>query len=193
MKRPARDEPSETLFDLPLDQEVGEAAEQAPLPLEPAAAANDTEPRTARDGGFAGDGGSDRPTPAQAAGLRRRLEGGLLDGAAHAAVLLMAMVGSWWLGVPPSRLTVLPLLLFAAGFSFVYHVLPLVFWGCTPGMAQRGLVARSLDGGPLTIGQAVRRWLGAIASFLSLGLVLAFGAEETISDRLSASRVYLSS
>jgi uncharacterized RDD family membrane protein YckC len=122
--------------------------------------------------------------------IAQRLAGGGLDIVAHLAVLGLAIAGSWWLGVPPNRLTLFPLALFATGFSFIYHVLPLVFWGHTPGMARFGLVARSIDGGPLTIGQAVRRWLGALLSVATLGLFLALGKERTLSDRLSGSRVH---
>ena len=110
--------------------------------------------------------------------------------AAHLVVLGFAIAGSWWLGVPPRRLSILPLALFSAGFSFIYHVLPLVFWGHTPGMARFGLVARSIDGGPLTIGQAVRRWLGALLSVATLGLFFALGHERTLCDRLSGSTVH---
>ena len=167
MKRPARGTSKDSLFET-----------QSDLPLESA-------PTTAEDeSGEPASPGSGIPT------LGQRLAGAGLDIAAHLAVLGLVIAGSWWLGVPPSRLSLLPLALFTAGFSFVYHVLPLVFWGHTPGMARFGLAARSLDGGPLAMGQAVRRWLGALLSVATLGLFLAFDKERTLADRLSGSTVH---
>ncbi len=112
-----------------------------------------------------------------------------MDLAVHLAALGAAVGGSWFLGVPLNRLSILPLLLLIGCFSFVYHVLPLTFWGHTPGMARVGIVARSLDGGPLTIAQAVRRWLGAMLNVASLGLLFALSKEKSLSDRLSRSRL----
>jgi uncharacterized RDD family membrane protein YckC len=120
----------------------------------------------------------------------RRMAGAVLDLAVHLAVLAAAVAGSSWLGVSPGRLSLLPLLLLVGCFSFVYHVLPLTFWGHTPGMARVGLVARSIGGGPLSIGQAVRRWLGALLSVVSLGLLFALIKERSLADRLSGSSVH---
>lgn len=120
----------------------------------------------------------------------RRLAAAVLDLAVHLGALAAAVAGSWWLGVPPSRLSLFPLLLLISCFSFVYHVLPLTFWGYTPGMASVGLVARASGGGPLTIGQAMRRWLGVLLNFASLGLLFALSKERSISDRLSGSTVH---
>lgn len=129
--------------------------------------------------------------PAGAIGVTRgrRLAGAVLDLAVHLGVLAAAIAGSWGLGVAPSRFSLFPLMLLIGCFSFVYHVLPLTFWGQTPGMASVGLVARSIDGGPLTIGQAVRRWLGALLNVASLGLLFALRQELSLSDRFSRSTV----
>lgn len=207
MKRSRPGNHDDSLFDLPLDARtensgssgkvVADARVQSELPLGPADSFTPdppgAPPATAAGAGDGTDGSNSpgdliRPAPGLPS-LAQRIAGGALDMVAHVAVLGLAVAGSWWLGVPPVRLTLLPLVLFIAGFSFIYHVLPLVFWGHTPGMARLGLVARSLDGGPLTIGQAVRRWIGAIMSIATLGLFLLLGTERTLADRLSGSTV----
>lgn len=109
------------------------------------------------------------PAPLQRIGLAPRLAAGLADFAVHLAVALLLVAGSRALGVdrtPPWPPIAICLLL----FSFVYFVVPLAFWGNTPGMAWRGLQARSRGGDPLSFGQASRRWLGAIATALLAGL-----------------------
>ena len=119
----------------------------------------------------------------------RRVTSAVLDLAVHLGALGAAIGGCWFLGVPPNQLSFLPMLLLIGCFSFVYHVLPLTFWGHTPGMARVGLVARSLDGGPLTIAQAVRRWLGALLNVACLGLLFALSRQRSVSDLLSRSRL----
>jgi len=108
-------------------------------------------------------------TPLPRIGLAPRLVAGLADFAVHLAVALLLVAGSRALGVdrtPPWPPIAICLLL----FSFVYFVVPLAFWGNTPGMAWRGLQARSRGGDPLSFGQASRRWLGAVATALLAGL-----------------------
>jgi uncharacterized RDD family membrane protein YckC len=114
------------------------------------------------------------PAPRERIGLLQRLLAGLADFAVHLAVGVLLVAGSRALGVertPPWPPIALCLLL----FSFVYFVVPLAFWGNTPGMAWRGLQARSRGGEPLAFGQATRRWLGAIVTALLAG-VPALGA-----------------
>jgi uncharacterized RDD family membrane protein YckC len=113
-----------------------------------------------------------RPVPPPATreriGLLPRLLAGLADFAVHLAVGVVLVAGSRALGVertPPWPPIALCLLL----FSFVYFVVPLAFWGNTPGMAWRGLQARSRGGEPLSFGQATRRWLGSIVTALLAG------------------------
>ena len=78
--------------------------------------------------------------------------------------------------------------LFLLSFSFLYTVVPLAFWGHTPGMAWAGLDARGRDGEPLAFDQTARRWIGGILTLLLLGLplLLAFGGR-SLSDLLSGS------
>jgi hypothetical protein len=57
-------------------------------------------------------------------------------------------------------------------------------------MAAQDLTARSLEGRPLTIAQAVRRWLGALLNLACLGLPFALLGERSIADRLSRSTVH---
>jgi len=193
MKRQPPDDRGEPLFDLPLDQGAGttgprpnapalETPTQPPLPLE--------EPVVRQPVNESESGGNIAAAAALDSLPKRRVQGGLLDLGVHALVVGLAVAGSWWLGVAPPNLTLWPLVVFGVGFSFVYHVLPLVFWGQTPGMARSGLIARSADGKPLTMGQAVLRWLGALLCAVSLGVLLLFGIQRTISDRLSASIVH---
>lgn len=123
------------------------------------------------------------------AGLAPRLAAGLADLAVHAGIAVLLVSGSRALGVsgaPPWP----PLVLCLALFSFLYFVVPLAFWGKTPGMAWRGLQARARNGQPLSFGQAARRWLGAIVTVLLAGLpALAALADRSLTDLLSGSVV----
>ncbi len=114
-----------------------------------------------------------RPVPPAAAvvrvGVGPRLAAGLADLAVHAAVAVLLVAGSRALGVPGTPPWP-PLAVCLILFSFVYFVVPLAFWGNTPGMAWRGLQARSRGGEPLSFGQATRRWLGALVTTALLGL-----------------------
>lgn len=196
MRRKAPEIDGEPLFDLPLDQGVDSRTErlqptsQPELPLEADAEFTEEPSARALHSEPPGDGRGEPPPGGHLGSpFGRRLTAGLLDLAAHIALLALAVGGSAWLGVPPSRLTFLPLVLLGAGFSFIYHVLPLVFWGRTPGMASQGLTARSLDGGPLTMAQAVRRWLGALLNLTLLGVPFVLLRERSLSDRFSGSIV----
>lgn len=195
MKRKAPDRGSEPLFDLPLDPEPNpehprvRAAAQPELPLEQTDEFSSEPPRPNSTSADPAPGESSALAPVRTP-FRRRLLAGLLDLAVHAGMLAVAILGSAWLGVPPNRLSLVPLVLFLGGFSFIYHVLPLVFWGRTPGMAAQDLTARGVEGRPLTIAQAVRRWLGALLNLSCLGLPFAFLGERSIADRLSRSTVH---
>jgi uncharacterized RDD family membrane protein YckC len=78
--------------------------------------------------------------------------------------------------------------LFLLTFSFLYTVLPLAFWGRTPGMALTGLRTSSKDGRPLTFRQAVLSWIGAVltVTLAGLPLLLALGGR-SLSDLTSGS------
>jgi len=194
MKRARIGELEGSPFDLALDTppataEPSDREMQPELPLE-AAAKRPLESGEETSPGFNQPAPGDLLESAAGGLINKRLAGGTLDFAIHLAVLASAVAGSWWLGVPPSRVSFFPLLLFILSFSFVYHVLPLTFWGHTPGMASVGLLARSLDGGPLTIAQTILRWLGVLVIVLSLGLLfLVRPHARSIPDRLSGSVV----
>lgn len=138
--------------------------------------------------------------PASAAAPRRpgllpRLVAAAVDSLLLATVGGVALVGAVLLDAP-AGLALLPgLTLLLLVFSFAYSVIPLAFWGATPGMAAAHLVARDRDGGPLTFGQTALRWLGGLltALFAGLPLLLALrglGARSP-ADRLSRSLTWL--
>lgn len=161
---------TESRYDLPLGH-------QTDLPLDPQAARQEHP-----------DPPGEEPTGHSL--ISRRLAGGVLDLVAHLAALAAAVVGGWLLGVPPTSLSVYPLALFVLSFSFLFHVLPLTFWGHTPGMASVGLLARSADGGPLTINQSIRRWLGVLLIAGSCGLLFLIRPKgQSIPDLFSGSTV----
>lgn len=131
------------------------------------------------------------PTPRRATPGRRWLGGGLdvltLLGAGLALIL-----GSALLGGRVGWSEMLPLGLFLLLFSFAYTVIPLAFWGQTPGMKRAGLVARSGPSDPLTFGQTALRWLGGVLTVVTLGLPtlwVLFGGR-SLTDRLSDSDTY---
>lgn len=81
--------------------------------------------------------------------------------------------------------------LFVLAFSFLYTVIPLAFWGQTPGMVWAGLVARCGESEPLAFGQTARRWLGGLLTLLLAGLpgLLALRGG-SLTDRLSGSTTW---
>jgi uncharacterized RDD family membrane protein YckC len=122
-----------------------------------------------------------------AAGAAARLLAGLADVVVHAAILVVLAAGSRLLGVT-GLLPWPPLLFCLALFSFLYSVVPLAFWGQTPGMAWRGLVARGSHDEPLAFGQAARRWLGSLLTAFLAGLPLLLAPRRrTLSDLVSGS------
>jgi uncharacterized RDD family membrane protein YckC len=193
-KRPDGNGPEPGLFDLPL---VDSRRRGDELQAAPAAAASATAAGAGNLPLFApGAAAAPRPLAAPRAGVRAeaplaplaaRLVAGLADLAVHAALLAAAVFGARLLGVertPPWP----PLLLLGLAFSFVYSVVPLAFWGQTPGMAWRGIQARSPGGEPLSFEQTVRRWLGSLVTAALAGLpLLVTRAGLSLSDRLSGS------
>jgi len=178
-KRPAEDS---LLFDLPLERTPAgpapaEEVEQTALPL-----AQEEDPdavETARS----------RPTGSPtAATLRQRATAGLTDLGACAAVLVVLLVALLAQGVRPAPADWPAGTLFLLTFSFLYAVLPLAFWGRTPGMALAGLRTSSTDGRPLTFRQAVLSWLGSVltVALAGLPLLLALGGR-SLSDLISGS------
>ena len=132
------------------------------------------------------------PEPPSEAPLAPRLRGAGGDLVIVAAIGALAAVGAGWLGAPIGRDGLVPLALFLLAWSFVYFVVPLAFWGQTPGMSWAGLVARSGAAEPLSFGQASMRWLGTWITWATLGLggLLAFTGR-SLADRISGSTTYL--
>lgn len=129
-----------------------------------------------------------RSRPGGRAGLGSRISAAGADLLVHASVAVGVLVGCRLMGVHPVLSDWPAVALFLLSFSFLYTVVPLAFWGHTPGMAWAGLDARSRDGEPLAFDQTARRWIGGIATLLLLGLplLLAFGGR-SLSDLLSGS------
>jgi uncharacterized RDD family membrane protein YckC len=188
----AQDEP--LLFDLPLEPERGRSAAPAP---ERKRAPRTAPPTPLPEPDLAFDEPDEAPpAPARSrtagrsgrAGLGSRIWAAAADLLVHAAVAVGVLVGCRLMGVRPVLSDWPAVALFLMSFSFLYTVVPLAFWGHTPGMAWLGLDARSRDGEPLAFDQTARRWIGGILTLLLLGLplLLAFGGR-SLSDLLSGS------
>ena len=198
----SRRQPAEEglLFDLPLDRTTADArvadeVQRAALPLaeeqvpqppeEPAFDSRDDEPLPVD----APPAGARRPATRRAGvTLRQRAAAGLADLGVCAAVMVVLLVALLAQGVRPALSDWPAGALFLLTFSFLYAVLPLAFWGRTPGMALAGLRATSRDGRPLTFRQAVLKWLGSVltVALAALPLLLALGGR-SLSDLLSGS------
>jgi uncharacterized RDD family membrane protein YckC len=118
------------------------------------------------------------------------LKAGLIDLGVVVAVMLAVWIGLWWLGVDADLLDRAVVLVFLLPFSFLYQVFPLAFWGCTPGMAKVGLVARSRDGQTLSFSQATLRWVASVLTVVAAGLplILTAASGQSLADRLSGSQ-----
>jgi uncharacterized RDD family membrane protein YckC len=184
-----QDEPG--LFDLPLDPPPGptdrQAAEPGAPPEAPAEPVSERllpveEVRL----------GSGRGRALRRARPSTRWLAGLADLAVHVAMALALLFGARLLDVHAGLGDWPALIVFLLVFSFLYHVLPLAFWGQTPGMAWAGLVARTAEGENLTFGQTARRWLGALATLLLAGLpaLLSLAGGRSFTDRVSGSETY---
>lgn len=198
MARPARTPQPPTLFDLPLDPSLPEdlpqrpsrraAAPPAELPAEmqePLAFFEAEPPAAAREEAWV-----PREAPAAAAlpaSLAKRLQAAFADLSLHAAVGLVALFGAELLGARPDATDLPAVALFLAAFSLFYTVVPLAFWGATPGMAWAGIVCRGEGGLSLSFGQTFRHWLGSLLTLALAGLplLLALGGRRSLADRLS--------
>ena len=173
-----------TLFALDLDEETPavDAAEEAlelELPFAPAPRASAAPQRAAAAG-------------VTTAPFRARLFAGLVDLGVHVAVAALALGGARAMEVEPAlpQLPAFAVLLLV--FSLFYSVVPLAFWGKTPGMAAVGLACQAGDDLPLTCAEALRRWLGELATVALLGLpgLVALGAaRRSLADRWSGSEL----
>src|SRR5206468_10645903 len=125
------------------------------------------------------------------AGPGRRAAAGLAALVVHAAVAVLALLGCRGLGVQPELREVPAFGALLLSFSFLYTVLPLAFWGHTPGMAWAAITSHNQNGEPLTFDQTVRRWLGGLLTLALVGLpiLLAFGGR-TLTDWISGSATY---
>ena len=205
------------LFDLPLSAPgAADEPEEPPMrtsrpqrePLRPAPEPQRSHEttRTARPGPVpVATVGPGTPPPPRAepaargdfAGRGRRIAAGLADLVVHAAVVVLALLGCRGMGVQADIVQQAPAFLaFALSFSFLYTVLPLAFWGHTPGMAWAAITSRNRDSGehdgePLTFDQTVRRWLGALLTFALVGLpLLVAPGGRTLTDWISGSATY---
>jgi uncharacterized RDD family membrane protein YckC len=197
MRRPGKpNEPEEPLlFDLPLAAPGSSEEPEEELPITPKRRAS---AETRRTGPVPVPEPEDReearpaPSPrSEFAGPVRRIAAGFADLIVHAAVGVLALLGCRWLEVQPEVREWPAFAAFLLAFSFLYTVLPLAFWGHTPGMAWAAITSRNRDGEPLTFDQTVRRWLGGLLTLALVGLpvLLGFGGR-TLTDWISGSATY---
>lgn len=133
----------------------------------------------------------DPPPPPPLATLARRGRAAAGDLAVLLAAGVVAGVSAAGLGAQIELAQAAPLALFVVSFSFVYFVVPLAFWGGTPGMIWSGLVARNEVTEPLSFGQSVLRWFGTWLTWVLAGVpgLLALTGR-SLTDRLSGSATY---
>lgn len=180
MSRSREGSDADLLFDLPLDPAAGEPADAADEAADGEQVTLAFLPEEAP-----------QPEPTRAP-VGRRFLAGLLDLVALAAVLGLALVALRVLAVPVGRGGLAPLALFLASFSFLYQVMPLAFWGHTPGMAYAGIHSRGRDGDFMTIQQCILRWVGFLLTLVTGGLgALVALSDVSLSDLLSRTRTYL--
>jgi uncharacterized RDD family membrane protein YckC len=187
-------DPELPLFDLPLHPDAGPetaaadtAEETSARPAEPASqtrlfeAVNEAEPAVEPEPAL--------PPPAPVAPLAGRLQAGVADLAVHVLMMAVAMTAAYRLGVRITWEYWPPFAVLGLVFSFLYWVIPLAFWGQTPGMAWVGHLARNHDDEPLTFYQTSLRWLGALVTLGLAGLPMLLAlAGSSLSDRLSRSK-----
>ena len=195
MRRPGKpNEPEEPLlFDLPLSA-PGSEEESEEVPMTPKRASHETRRTRPVPVPPPEDREEARPEPTprrEFAGPVRRIGAGIADLIVHAAVAVLALLGCRWLEVQPQLHEWPAFAAFLLSFSFLYTVLPLAFWGHTPGMAWAAITSRNRDGEPLTFDQTVRRWIGGLLTLALVGLplLLAFGGR-TLTDWISGSATY---
>ena len=158
-----------------------EAASVAEAPPSPAPAV--PEPGAAADEAPAEPLGAEEPVS-----FGGRVLGGLADLAVHGGVLMLALLGQSLLGLTPSWEQAPAYGMFLLAFSFLYCVVPMAFWGQTPGMASLGLVVRTPEGENLTFPQTALRWAAGVLTLALLGLPLLVALSgRSLGDRWSGS------
>lgn len=129
------------------------------------------------------------------AGLGPRLVAAAFDGMVLGVAAALALIGAALLDVRPGLAGLPGIAALLLVFSFAYSVVPLAFWGATPGMRVARLVARDRDGGPLTFGQTALRWLAGLLTLALAGvpMLLALGplGARSPADRMSRSLTWL--
>lgn len=197
MRRSGQTSREPALFDLPLmvDPEIADgaglevASRAERRPQGPVAEAEQIDlpaPPPAED--EAADGFEGRLS----AGLiGPRFLAGAIDAGCGGVALGVLVSGASLLGAPVRGVDWPAYLLALLVFSFFYAVFSLTFWGRTPGMLRAGLSVSSRHGGPVTIGQAVLRWAGGVATVGLLGLptLLALLERRSLADYLSGTRL----
>jgi len=187
------------LFDFPLDGGDGESAEAPDREIEPsaeprpeaAAAAPNLHLVPPAPAAEETPSARRRDEPPRDVTLDQRALAGVIDLGIHAAVLGAVFLGVHLLGVRPTPASWPPFSILALVFSFLYCVVPLAFWGQTPGMIWTRQIAHSDDGEPLSFGQTSLRWLGDLATIALAGLplLLALAGGRSLADRLSGSEI----
>ncbi|MEM8997826.1 MAG: RDD family protein [Acidobacteriota bacterium] len=199
-------EPSLPLFDLPLQADedgggqlplappvVPPTASPGPAVVEPPSAhapEGEMEPEPAFAVAAASEDVAEEDDLDEGPRLQDRLLAGVADAVAVLAAVGVMVLGSQLLGVRISLDQWRPFVVFGLLFSFPYAVIPLAFWGRTPGMAWVGHAALTLDDEPLTFAQTARRWVGAVLTLALAGLPLAlsWGGGGSLADRISDSK-----
>ena len=121
--------------------------------------------------------------------LASRFLAGLADLAIHGAVVVLLLAGQMFVTSKSPSLVLLPAYgVFLLAFSFLYTVVPLAFWGQTPGMSAVGLQVRAADGENLTFPQTAMRWAIGLLTCALLGIPLLVATSgKSLGDRLSRS------
>jgi uncharacterized RDD family membrane protein YckC len=177
--------------DLPLDVRRGPGPKV--VPIDPDRRANAAARESAATSRVASSALSAQPQSAGATdgGLVRRFGAAVISGALQIGGVGLTLSLAWRLF--PVEAPVWPAAaVFALLWSLAFVILPLAFFRRTVGMALCGLSATSLDRGPLSFGQATRRWFGGLLTVALLGLpgLLALWGR-SFSDRVSGSRSVL--
>lgn len=192
MSRSPEGPDSDLLFDLPLDGPMDPVDDPPPRPKTETASAGGAGGGNQVTLDFPPEGAPSMDPPALVeAPLAPRFLAGVLDLVVLAAVLGLALLALRLLVVPMSRAAMIPLGVFLASFSFLYTVVPLAFWGHTPGMAYTGIMSRAKSGDFLTIRQCMLRWIGWALTIATAGLagLLALSGV-SVSDLVSGSRIF---